>query len=58
MLPLIISATTSGTDGSGGDTDADDVGARLPSQTEVWSVLFILCKISTRYNDIDISFAN
>lgn len=58
MLPLIISATTSGTDGSGGDTDGDDVGARLPSQTEAWSVLFILHKISIGYNDIDIPFAN
>lgn len=58
MLPLIISATTSGTDGSGGDTDADDVGARLPSQTELWSVIFILHKMSIGYNYVDISFAN
>jgi len=43
MLPLINSATTSGIAGSGGDTGGDE-GASLPSQTEVWFVLFILCK--------------
>lgn len=46
MLPLISSATTSGMAGSGGDTAADNEAAILPSQTEVWLVLFILCKTS------------
>lgn len=48
MLPLINSATTSGMAGSGGDTDGDDEGARLPSQTEVLFAHFVLCRNNIR----------